>query len=397
MSSTLAAHKKSQMETPTTSSSSDLSPDASPNRLSNSSGSNRVARKQKVSTSTAEADGATIKAVLTYRLGRMRTNRLVLVLCLVAGLSLGLTVLTNRAVNSIKVEDVIDNEELEEAMNRYERMHESPIRRSKHPPASGLRGSLVQKVGRHRVRLPPTDRHEDSPETAAATAATKKDTKPETKTTHTSERKRDKKKPVVKPPTKVPDKPPAEKVQPKAEEPAVAAKDATDVHKKQLEIVSPTKKLGKVKRSFNDVDVKMFVEQDVKPRNGEFPRVLCIHESISQKTPTSHHVQLYPADFTDNTQLYGVLDSADERLKRMEIRDPYSDEHCVPMQEWQTTYHPSCNGMHEMALNDMVEDSENEAHLFGTKGYWRNAWKVDVLAGRHRPEDRETVVLKTLK
>jgi len=101
-------------------------------------------------------------------------------------------------------------------------------------------------------------------------------------------------------------------------------------------------------------------------------------------------VKVYPADHTDNTQFYGILDSNDERLSKMEIREPYSDGECVPMQDWQTTFYPSCNGMHEIAVESLGEDNGNSVNLFGTKGFWRNAWKVDV-------EHSETMVLKTLK
>mmetsp|Transcript_13944 Transcript_13944/g.39670 ORF Transcript_13944/g.39670 Transcript_13944/m.39670 type:complete len:800 (+) Transcript_13944:513-2912(+) len=101
--------------------------------------------------------------------------------------------------------------------------------------------------------------------------------------------------------------------------------------------------------------------------------------------PQPRKIKQYPAEFTDNTQLYPVLDSDDERLQKMEIRKPYSEGECVPMQDWQTTYHPSCNGMHELQLN-----AGKDFQLFGTKGFWRHAWKLDL-----NPED--TVVLKTLR
>uniref|UniRef100_A0A7S1D763 Protein kinase domain-containing protein n=1 Tax=Cyclophora tenuis TaxID=216820 RepID=A0A7S1D763_CYCTE len=84
----------------------------------------------------------------------------------------------------------------------------------------------------------------------------------------------------------------------------------------------------------------------------------------------------------------------------MEIREPLSQGECVPMQEWQTTYHPSCNGMHEVALDHMGTNnnlSGDDFTLFGTKGFWRNAWKVDVLGGKQLAKERETIVLKTLK
>ena len=104
-------------------------------------------------------------------------------------------------------------------------------------------------------------------------------------------------------------------------------------------------------------------------------------------------IKIYPADFTDNTQLYSILESSDERLGHMEPRVPYSEGECVPMQEWQTTFHPLCNGMHEIAMENMGEDNGNDVNLFGTKGFWRYAWRLDVQNAR----EHDTVVLKTLK
>jgi hypothetical protein len=109
-------------------------------------------------------------------------------------------------------------------------------------------------------------------------------------------------------------------------------------------------------------------------------------------------VQQYPADFSDNTQLYSVLDSSDERISSsMERREPLAKGECVPMQEWQTTFHPSCNGMHELDMGNMGEDNGDDYSLFGTKGFWRNAWRLDSLGGHRDLEERDTIVLKTLK
>jgi hypothetical protein len=284
--------------------------------------------------------------------------------------------MTNRAV--INVEEVMDNEELENVMNKYERMHDSP--RSSVPAAGGLRGSLVHKLGRHKGKG-------DHPKESKKTSG------------HEKKAKEAKKKEEIA----------AESISEKTKESSGEAKTAPSETKAKasekvelkpikLTVASPRKKLSfsNVKQTFNDVDLKMF-DHDAKPKDTP-PRIMYLHDSITVKTaPVHHHVPLYPSDFTDSTQLYGVLDSGDGRLSRMELRDPYEDEHCVPMKEWQTTFHPSCNGMHEMALDHLVRDDENDINLFGTKGYWRNAWRVDVLAGNHRKEDRETVVLKTLK
>lgn len=133
-------------------------------------------------------------------------------------------------------------------------------------------------------------------------------------------------------------------------------------------------------------------------------RVVVLHESIRQVVSSSsgrrRRIALYASDYTDPTQLYGVLDSSDERVAHtMERRPPLTDGECVPMRDWQTTFHPSCNGVHEVDLSDLGRRPRGtDLTLFGTKGYWRNAWRVDVPVGGspdHRRAD--TVVLKTLK
>lgn len=129
------------------------------------------------------------------------------------------------------------------------------------------------------------------------------------------------------------------------------------------------------------------------------PRVIALGASFSGM---EHRlVKQYPADFSDNTQLYSLLESNDERLSRMERKEPLSDGECVPMHEWQTTFHPLCNGMHELSIEHSLgnesEDEGNNINLFGTKGFWRNAWKLDIEHGSSKHAERDTVVLKTLK
>jgi len=132
--------------------------------------------------------------------------------------------------------------------------------------------------------------------------------------------------------------------------------------------------------------------QKVRPDSTK--RVVFIHDSI-KNVMKQRKIQLYPPPFTDNTQLYGVLDSDDERIKTMEIREPLEKGECVPMQDWQKTFYPSCNSMHEYNLAGLGQESGVDFDLFGTKGYWRNAWRVEA-PGEHESQ-RDTVVLKTLK
>jgi len=100
-------------------------------------------------------------------------------------------------------------------------------------------------------------------------------------------------------------------------------------------------------------------------------------------------IEVYPAEFSDNTQFYGELDSADPKLSFMELREPQVQGECVPVAEWQTTFHPSCNNLHEYDLRDVNE----KATLFGKKGYWRHAWHLE----QHHEQLDEHFVLKTLK
>ncbi|KAL3921758.1 MAG: hypothetical protein SGILL_002578, partial [Bacillariaceae sp.] len=157
-----------------------------------------------------------------------------------------------------------------------------------------------------------------------------------------------------------------------------------------------------------------------KDNEVQHPRIVMLDPSVSK---VARKIQVYPADFTDNTQLYSILESDDERLSRMEIRPPYSEGECVPMQDWQTTFHPSCNAMHELALETLgasagsgvpadgstpspADKSDNfanlfggvDAELFGTKGFWRYAWKLTLDHYNDSPEpEKDTFVLKNLK
>lgn len=140
--------------------------------------------------------------------------------------------------------------------------------------------------------------------------------------------------------------------------------------------------ISKPKRKFDSQDPALY-----SLHKSNHKRVVALDPSVEA---THRKIKQYPADFTDNTQLYSILESTDERLDGMEMRAPYSDGKCVPMQDWQTTFHPSCNGMHEIAIETLGEENGDSVNLFGTKGYWRNAWKVD-------SQVKDTMVMKTLK
>lgn len=140
----------------------------------------------------------------------------------------------------------------------------------------------------------------------------------------------------------------------------------------------------KKEQQFEDQDLALYSKVTTNKH-----RIVALDPSM----PLSHHrtLKLFPADVTDNTQLYPILDSSDERLRLMEIREPYTTEECVPMQDWQTTSHPSCNEMHQLPLADLGVDDDMDFLLVGTKGYWRHAWRVNF------QDNADTVVLKTLK
>ena len=169
----------------------------------------------------------------------------------------------------------------------------------------------------------------------------------------------------------------------------------------------------------NKADNSKIKLQHQQSNSVPYPRVMLLDPLLKR---VNRKIKAYPADFSDNTQLYGTLPSDDERLSRMEMRAPYSEGECVPMQEWQTTSHPSCNGMHELALQTIGAKSDKNngnnkdynyntvpmkfrkgeveglsANLFGTGGFWRYAWKVDLDHYDYQKETTDTVVLKTLK
>jgi len=166
-----------------------------------------------------------------------------------------------------------------------------------------------------------------------------------------------------------------------------------EIHDRNL--YRPTKKTAK-----NKTKTKAASPTATKVTDTCIRRIVVLHDSMRHAThPKRRKVHLYPPDFTDNTQLYGILDSDDERIKNtMEVRAPLAQGECVPMKEWQTTYHPTCNRMHEVDLAHPGSEQETgaEFRLFGTKGYWRNAWTVEATPGLVHGQ-RDTVVLKTLK
>ncbi len=158
--------------------------------------------------------------------------------------------------------------------------------------------------------------------------------------------------------------------------------------------VLPQHALSGVSAQFSAIDPELY-RHPSETRSEAQRRMISIDSDMAPMKART--IELYPAKFTDNTQLYSVLDSSDERMTTMELRKPLSDGECVPMQDWQTSFYPSCNSMHELDLAKIGEDNGDDFNLFGTKGYWRNAWRVDTIGGHQSKEERDTTVLKTLR
>jgi hypothetical protein len=188
----------------------------------------------------------------------------------------------------------------------------------------------------------------------------------------------------------------------------------TTVLPHRLQMHAPPAASFKMEPKFDNVDRNLYYPSSISrkgTKDDSLPRIVMLDPSVKR---VSQKIKKYPADFTDNTQLYGILSSDDERLNRMEMRDSYSRNECVPMQKWQTAYQPSCNGMHELALQTLgatagtKEDNSHKrgkigmveglnATLFGTKGFWRYAWKVVIENHDHRRAEEDTIVFKNLK
>lgn len=131
------------------------------------------------------------------------------------------------------------------------------------------------------------------------------------------------------------------------------------------------------------------------PSAETYPYTCFDNLSNIRRVKRNRKVKALLSNQTDPSQLYQLLDSSDEAdydvMKHMEMRPPSQEGDCVPMQEWQTKYYPTCNSFHEMFMPD---DRIWNATLVGTKGYFRVAWKVE----RYRPfPSMEAIVLKTLK
>ena len=162
--------------------------------------------------------------------------------------------------------------------------------------------------------------------------------------------------------------------------------------------------------NFFDAPMSAMRQTDRKNPKHHMDRVICINKALSAtRRPFDYQpkrlVELYPADYSDVTQTYPFIDSNDVDSQddyQMEMRlfpQHESDPDCVPMSDWQSTYHPTCSILHESDMSAAIEASEMS--LLSAKGNWRDAWELwdrpqsdwSRIVGGHE----DTVVLKTLK
>lgn len=154
----------------------------------------------------------------------------------------------------------------------------------------------------------------------------------------------------------------------------------------------------RVQLSFDRVDPFLYGENFETTDNTILPRIVFLDGEYFVPSRGERIVRRHRSEITDSTQLYPILDSGDERIASMELRAPYVQGECVPMKEWQTTFNPSCNGMHELDLASIGDNRmEDDFKLFGMNGFWRNAWRYDSTGGHGSLKERDTVVLKTLR
>lgn len=164
-------------------------------------------------------------------------------------------------------------------------------------------------------------------------------------------------------------------------------------------VIYPNDLIVRIEPVFTSIDRNLYSQGLGTADESGRPRIVTLDSFSSEIVQSTHmSVQQYPADFTDSTQLYSIYDSGDERISTMEMRAPFMKDECVPMQEWQTTFNPFCNGMHELDMAGIGDNrNEDDFKLFGMNGFWRNAWRYDSTSGHTDLSERDTVVLKTLR
>lgn len=101
-----------------------------------------------------------------------------------------------------------------------------------------------------------------------------------------------------------------------------------------------------------------------KPSNSRHVRLFNTHTKRKPNSnneievrPLKQYIDLYPAVYSDNTQLYGIRGSNDEALSKMEVLETYtSSGEYVPMKKWQEAYYPLCNDIHALDMKNLDDD-----------------------------------------
>ena len=145
---------------------------------------------------------------------------------------------------------------------------------------------------------------------------------------------------------------------------------------------------------FSSLDSNMYSFIQVKAQLGSYPRIFSLGDiELNVYRPRSRVLDVEKTPFTDNTQLYGLRDSGDEALSRMESasRDNDTDGECFS-EPWHHEYQPSCNSFHELYMVN-IDGAQHggKLTLFPKQGFWRNAWKVEF------PFSNDVAILKTAK
>ena len=132
-------------------------------------------------------------------------------------------------------------------------------------------------------------------------------------------------------------------------------------------------------------------------------KTLTCTEQNSELPKMNRKVQLFPSEYSDATQTYPETESndiSDDSKMEMKVFPKHeSQEECVPMAEWQSTFYPTCSMFHEIDMSLALRSSS--ISLISSKGHWRDAWEFwdlpqstwSKLVGGHK----DTVVLKTFK
>jgi len=145
-----------------------------------------------------------------------------------------------------------------------------------------------------------------------------------------------------------------------------------------------------------------------KPLDLQIPSIDASLQSIYRRVvplDASHILQpkqrkLQPWIFYNTTYPGRIQDEPDMTRSQTVVYE--SDQNCIPMAEWQSTFHPTCNSVHGIDVSNSLHQSAFK--LVSSKGFWRNAWRVNVTSDEVMGSEKvvtnttnEFIVLKSLK